>query len=123
MENLPVGFASFDDQSSIDRAAITDAINKLAEMIWKKGGFRFWHRKTNWNDRTYIYSCSQDVESAPKSVAQGRRDAPRMERFLCQSQLIFRPSFGDRTLTVILGHTYHTPYSGHQLSPVIMEFV
>jgi hypothetical protein len=123
MENLPVGFASFDDNSTIDRAAMINAISKLAEIIWKKGGFRFWHRTTIWKDRTYIYSCSQDAERAPKSVAQGQRDAPRMERFPCKSHLVFRPSFGDRTLTVILKHTYHTPYRDHQLSLAILEFI
>jgi len=117
MENLPVGFASFDDNSIIDRAAMTNAINKLAEIIWKKGGFRFWHGTRIWKDCTYKYSCSQDAERARKSVAEGQRDAPPMERFPCQSQLVFRPSFGDRTLPVILKHTYHTPYRDHQLSP------
>jgi len=33
MENLPVGFASFDDNSTIDQAAMTNAISKLAEII------------------------------------------------------------------------------------------
>src|ERR1700761_4865619 len=117
MENLPVGFASFNNNSTIDRAAMTNAISKLAEIIWNKGGFRFWHRTTIRKDRTYIYSCSQDAERAPKSVAQGQRDAPRMERFSCRSQLVFRPSLGDRNLTVILKHTYHIPYRDHQLSP------
>lgn len=81
MDNLPIGFASLDDRSLIDRAAMANAIKKLAEMIWKKGGFRFRHRKTHWNDRTYIYYCSQDAGSSLNSVAQGRRDAPQIERF------------------------------------------
>jgi hypothetical protein len=123
MENLPVGFMSFDNISTIDRAAMTNAISILAEIIWKKGGFRFRHRTTIWKDRTYAYSCSQDAESASKSVAQGQRDAPRMERFPCQSQLVFRPSFGDRTLTVILKHTHHAPYRDHQLCPAVVEFI
>jgi len=73
-----------------------------------KGGFRFWHRKTFWDDLTYKYFCSQDADRVPPSVAKGRRDAPRMERYSCQSHLTFRPSFEDRTLTITLRHT---PYA------------
>jgi hypothetical protein len=123
MDNLPVGFASFEDHGTIDRPAMANAISKLAEIIWKKGGFRFWHRKTYWKKREYVYFCSQDADHAPTSAAQGQRDTPRMERFPCQSQLLFRPSFGDRTLTVIMKHTYHTPYRDHQLSPAAVEFI
>ena len=48
MDNLPVGFASLDDDSTTDRAAMANAISELAEIIWKKGGFRFWHGRTVW---------------------------------------------------------------------------
>ena len=123
MENLPIRFASFDDNSTIDRVAMTNAISQLAEIIWKKCGFRFWHRRTDWKERVYVYFCSQDAQRAQKSVARGRRNTPRMKRFSCQSRLVFRPSLEDRTLTVSLCHTYHTPYVDHQLSEVALEFI
>jgi hypothetical protein len=123
MDNLPIGFGSFHDDGTIDRAAMTNAVSQLAEIIWKKGGFRFWHTKTNWKELAYIYFCSQDAVRARKSVARGKQDAPRMERFSCQSHLTFRPSLGDRTLTVNLHHTYHTPYADHQLSEGALEFI
>jgi hypothetical protein len=123
MDNLPVRFASLDDDGTTDRAAMTNAVSQLADIIWKKGGFRFWHAKTNWKERTYIYFCSQDAERARKSVTRGKRDTPRMERFSCQSRLTFRPSLKNRTLTINLHHTYHTPYADHQLSEVALEFI
>jgi len=88
-----------------------------------KGGFRFWHRKTIWENLTYKYFCSQDSDRVPPSEAKGRRDTPRMERYQCQSHLTFRPSFEDRTLTIILRHTYHTPYFDRQLSSAVLEFI
>jgi hypothetical protein len=123
IENLPVGFASLDDDDTTDRAAVTNAISQLAEIIWKKGGFRFWHAKTDWKERVYVYFCSQDAQRARKSVARGQRDTPRIERFLCQSRLSFRLSFESRTLAVSLQHTYHTPYADHQLSEAALEFI
>ena len=56
-------------------------------------------------------------------VAAGQRDTLRMERFSCQSYLAFRPSLENRTLAIILRHTYHTPYVDHQLSPAVLEFI
>jgi hypothetical protein len=123
MENLPVGFASLDDDDTTDRAAMTNAISQLAEIIWKKGGFRFWHGRTDWKERVYVYFCSQDAQRARKSVARGQRDTPRMERFLCESRFVFKPSLENRTLAVSLQHTYHTPYANHQLSEVALEFI
>ena len=123
MENLPVGFASLNHDGTIDRAATTNAIGQLAEIIWKKGGFRFWHARTNWQERAYIYFCSQDAQRARSSVAEGKRDAPRMGRFSCQSRLVFRLLLENRTLNVSLTHTYHTPYADHQLSEAALEFI
>jgi hypothetical protein len=102
---------------------MNNAIRQLAEIIWKKGGFRFWHRRTNWIDRAYIYFCTQDEDNAQESVAQGVRDTPRIIRFQCNSRLTFRPSLVDRTLNVNLQHTYYTPYSDRQLSPEVVEFI
>ena len=126
LDSLPVGFASqlsVQQDGSIDRTPLNNAIKTLAEVIWKKGGFRFWHRRTDWNNYTYSYYCSQDAEHARDSVAAGQRDALRMERFSCQSYLSFRPSLENRTLAIILRHTYHTPYVDHQLSPAVLEFI
>jgi hypothetical protein len=126
MDTLPVSFASqlcIQQDGSIDRIPLNNAINTLAKIIWKKSGFRFWHRRTDWDDRRYIYFCSQDAERVPPSEAKGKRDAPRMERFSCQSHLSFRPSLEDRTLAVSLRHTYHMPYEDHQLSTEVLEFI
>ena len=123
MDNLPVGFASLGDEGTIDRAATVNAIRQLAEIVWKKGGFRFWHRRTNWEKREFIYFCSQDAQRTRKSVSRGQRDTPRMERFSCHSRLVFRPSLAQRTLTVNLQHTHHTPFADHQLSEAALEFI
>jgi hypothetical protein len=123
IDNLPVGFGSLEGDGTVDRARMANAISQLAEIIWKKGGFRFWHRTTNWVNRAYVYFCSQDEDHAQESVAQGVRDTPRITRFPCKSRLTFRPSLGDRTLAVNLQHTYHAPYTDHQLSPAVVEFI
>ncbi|KAK9246504.1 hypothetical protein V1506DRAFT_534877 [Lipomyces tetrasporus] len=44
----------------------------LAEVIWRKGGFRFWHRRMKQENLTYVYFCSQDGD---------RRDARRRSGF------------------------------------------
>ncbi len=126
LDSLPVGFASHlsrQENGTIDRTPLNNAINKLAEIVWKKGGFRFWHRKTNWDNLVYTYFSSQDAERVPPSVAKGQRDTPRMDRYSCQSHLTFSPSFEDRTLTVALRHIYHKPYVDRQLSPAVLEFI
>jgi len=64
MENLSVGFASLNHDGTIDRAATTNAISQLAEIIWKKGGFRFWHAKTNWQEHAYTYISVLRMPSA-----------------------------------------------------------
>lgn len=97
MDNLPVGFASLGDKGTIDRAATTNAISRLAEIVWKKGGFRFWHRGTNWEKREYLYFCSQDAQRARNSVSRGQHDTPQIERFSCHSRLVFRLSLDQRT--------------------------
>ena len=102
---------------------MNSAISKLAELIWKAGVFRFWHRKTYWADRTWVYFCSQDEERVRESVAQGNREMPRMLRFSCKSRLTFTPSLADRTLAVNLQHTHHTPYTDRQLSTEVVEFI
>src|SRR6516162_1944585 len=123
MDNLPIGFGSFHDDGTSDRAAMTNAVSQLAEIIWKKGGFRFWHRKTDWGQCAFTYFCSQDAERARKSVARGQRDTPQMERFSCGSCLTFRLSLENGTLAVSLQHTYHTPYADHQPSDAALEFI
>ena len=102
---------------------MANAINQLAKRMWEEGGFRFRHVDTHWQYRTYFYSCSQDEATCSKSKAQGKRDAPRITRFQCQSDLVFRLSFGDRTLTVTLRHSYHTPYEDLRISPAVLEFI
>jgi hypothetical protein len=46
------------------RSQLNKAINELSELIWKKGGFRFWHRRTNnWQIHSLLLSgqgsCSE----------------------------------------------------------------
>jgi hypothetical protein len=123
IDNLPVRFGSLSGDGTVDRARMNNAIRELAEIIWKKGGFRFCHRGTNWASHTWTYFCSQDENRATKSVSQGKIDAPRMNRFSCNSRLTIRPSLGDRTLAIKLRHMYHMPYTHRQLSPEVVEFV
>jgi hypothetical protein len=126
LHNLPVGFASHlsrQQDGTIDRTPVNNAINKLAEIVWKQGGFGFWHRKTKWDKLWFLYLCSQDADRARPSITKGQRDTPRMERYSCQSRLTFSPSFQERVLTVTLRHTYHTSYVDRQLSPAVLEFI
>ncbi|KAK9490142.1 hypothetical protein V1508DRAFT_285940 [Lipomyces doorenjongii] len=111
LDSLPVGFASqlsVQQDGSTDRSPLNNAINMLAKVIWRKGGFR--HRRMKLENLTYVYFCSQDADRVPPSVATGRRDAQRMERFSCQSYLAFQPSLEDRTLAITLRDSYHSPY-------------
>ncbi|KAK9427273.1 hypothetical protein V1505DRAFT_53740 [Lipomyces doorenjongii] len=119
MDSLPVGFASqlpIQQDGSTDRSPLNNAINMLAKVIWRKGGFRFWHRRMKPENLTYVYFCSQDADRVPPSVATGRRNAQRMERFSCQSYLAFQPSLEDRTLAITLRHSYHSPYMDRKLN-------
>ncbi|KAK9342808.1 hypothetical protein V1522DRAFT_424705 [Lipomyces starkeyi] len=123
MDSLPVGFASelpVQQDGSTDRSPLNYAINMLAEMIWRKGGFRFWHRRIKKEYLTYVYYCSQDAERVPPSSATGQRDTQRMERFSCRSYLAFKPSLEGRTLeitcdTVIMHHTWTANFSQRDL--------
>jgi len=124
LDSLPVGFGSSLSESqagSEHRTQLNKAINELSGLIWRKGGFRFWHRRTN-NGR-YIFYCSQDKDRARQKASRGLRDAPQMERFSCGGQLTFTPSFLDRTLTIALRHTHHEPYNNHELSNAVLEFI
>src|SRR6516162_2572859 len=75
MDNLPIGFGSFHDDGTIDRAAMTNAVSQLAEIIWKKGGFRFWHTKTNWKELAYIYFVPKEALRPERSFARGKQNA------------------------------------------------
>ena len=126
MDNLPVAFASRlskQDDGTINKAPLNNVIKGLSEILWKEGGFRFWHRRTDWDKFTYQYYCSQDAERSRDSVSLGVRHTPRMERFSCKSSLTFKPSFDDRTLAVTLRHDYHTPYLDYQLSSSALDFI
>lgn len=71
----------------------------------------------------YDYCCSQEQDRAEKSVSQGIRDAPRMDRFPCQSNLRLRPCLESRTLGLRLYHLPHQPYSNIRLSDEVLQFV
>ncbi|KAK9236685.1 hypothetical protein V1525DRAFT_389238 [Lipomyces kononenkoae] len=126
MDSLPVGFASelpVQQDGSTDRSPLNNAINMLAKMIWRKGGFRFWHRRIKSEYLMYVYYCSQDADRVPPSSATGPRDTQRMERFSCRSYLAFKPSLEGRTLEITLRHSYHAPYMDRKLSAAVLEFV
>lgn len=106
-----------------DRKPLNDAIRELVGLIWKIGGFRFWHKRTHWDKMKFIYHCSQDADHADASVANGKQDKPRMDRFKCQSKLILKPSLEQRTLGISIYHCHHVPYIDRQLSAEVMQFV
>ena len=99
-------------------------MRELLDIIWKAGGYRFWHRRTTKDSGLiYEYYCSQDSSRDVGSTGKGKRDARRMERFQCKSKLRLRPCLEDRTLTITLYHLHHAPYVDIQLSPAVLEFV
>lgn len=121
LDSLPVGFASHLSvlqDGTIDWTPLSNAVNKLAEVIWKRRGFGFWHRRTDWDYSVYTYFCSQDAERVPRSVTKGQRDVQRT----CQSDLTFRPSLVDHTLVITLRHTYHRPYMDSQISAAVQKW-
>ena len=126
LDSLPVRFGSSLSESqagSDHRPQLNNAIKELSQTIWRKGGFRFWHRRTEKNPLRYIYFCSQDKDRARQKPSRRLRDAPRMKRFSCGGYLTFVPSFVDRTLTISLRHTYHSPYDNHELSDAVLGFI
>ena len=66
LDSLPVKFgpslsesrAGSDDQ----RSQLNNAIKELSKAIWRKGGFRFWHRRTYNTPLKYMFFCSQDKD-------------------------------------------------------------
>jgi hypothetical protein len=106
-----------------DRKPLNDAMRELAGQIWKIGGFRFSHKKTHWDKIKFIYHCCQDADHTDTSVACGKQDKPRIERFKCQSKLILKPSLEQRTLGISMYHRHHIPYFDRQLSAEVMQFV
>ncbi|PVH96191.1 hypothetical protein DM02DRAFT_688395 [Periconia macrospinosa] len=95
VDNLPVGFASLDDDSTTDRAATTNAVSELVEIIWKKGGFRFRHRTTNQEKCSYMYFCFQDAQRT-----RNRQSATYLSQAVCRSPA-FRKCIGIRARTAI----------------------
>jgi hypothetical protein len=71
------------------RSPLSDAMGRLAGLIWGTGGFRF-----------HVYA----------SVAQGKQDVPRMERFKCQSKLILKLSLEQHTLDMSMYHRSYILY-------------
>ncbi|KAN0069280.1 hypothetical protein V8E54_012295 [Elaphomyces granulatus] len=128
LDNLPISFSSnllTKEDGKLDRSSLNHAIKQIVELIWESGGFRFRHQWTHWNSDPPLfgYVCSQDVDRAQASISKGKRDASRMERYLCKSKLTLKPSSNDRTLAISLRHTYHAPYDNRQLSSDVLEFV
>lgn len=117
LDRLPVAFATAlpkKDDSTYDRKPLNDAIRGLANEIWKIGSFRFRLRRTHWDEFKFDYICCQDIDHAKASVAKGKQDSHRMERFRCRSKLILKPSLDRRTMQINIHHRYHVPYFHRQ---------
>ena len=46
-----------------------------------------------------------------------------MDRFTCGSVLRMRPNLDDRTLNLVMKHTYHNPYGDIRLSAAVLSFI
>lgn len=126
MDGVPVNFASElpkREDGSYDRTPLNNAVGQLAKIIWEVGGFRFKLRRTHWDRLKFIYVCCQDNCHAVDSVAKGKQDHPRMERFECHSQLVFKPSLTQRTLEITMCHRHHTSYVDLHLSSDVVAFI
>lgn len=127
LDNLPVHFGAkllTLDNGLPSREPLNEAMKKLSEIIWKKGGFRFAHTKTkSQTSLVYEYHCAQDSqhEETPKSI--GRRDVHRMERFHCKSKLRMRVSLESRIMSLTMYHIHHSPYTEVQLCPDVIRFL
>ena len=109
---------------AVDREPLNLALKELLGIIWKAGGYRFWHRRTTMDPGlVYEYYCCQDSSKEIASIGKGKRDARRMQRFQCKSKLKMRPSLEDRTLTITIHHLHHAPYVDIQLSSAVLEFI
>ena len=111
--------AGSDDQ----RSQLNNAIHELSNAIWRKGGFRFWHRRTNGTPLRYTFFCSQDKDRVRQKESKGLRDRLQMKRFSCDSCLVFTPSLLNRTLAITLRHAYHKPYENDEISEAVLEFI
>ena len=97
------------------RTQSNKAITELSQLIWRKGGFRFWHRRTD-NGR-YIF-CSQD-----NLIALSRRrqeDFATHHRWSAFHAADATASFLDHTLTITLRHTHLEPYDNHEPSSTVL---
>ena len=125
LDGLPIAFGSKLQQSDAgrtDRTPLNQAMQELVGIIWKEGGFRFFHRTTERTQR-FIYYCCQDQARERKSSGLGAHDVPKITRFPCQSSLTIRPFLEERVLALELYHIYHQPYHDRQLSPAVMDFI
>ncbi|KAN0075124.1 hypothetical protein V8E54_007735, partial [Elaphomyces granulatus] len=126
LDRVPVNFTSElprREDGSYDRTPLNNAVGQLAKIIWEVGGFRFKLRRTHWDRLKFIYVCCQDNSHAVDSVAKGKQDHPRMERFECHSQLVFKPSLAQRTLEITMCHRHHTSYVDLHLSSDVVAFI
>ncbi|KAL1956391.1 hypothetical protein VTO42DRAFT_7374 [Malbranchea cinnamomea] len=138
LDNLPVKFGDFrrrpkessegnPDSEKLLMATLNVLLGDLTEIIWKEGGFRFRHKGTNSQSLTFTYRCCQDRAHATRYQStvdpQWRRDGRRMTRFDCQSKLVMRPCFHNRTLTIIIHHKWHAPYEEVHVPPMVRESI
>ena len=126
LDDLPIQLARADNGQP-DRRPLNNAVRCLVELIWEKGGFRFWHCRTNAKNNggsfDYYYYCSQNGQKSQKSKGQGKRLVPTMSRFECDGKIILQPSFNSRTLELEMVHSYHAPYINIGLTPAIQNFI
>lgn len=126
LDQLPVSFGRTlrTDDGGSTREPINEAMRQLTEIVWKEGGFRFYHRKTKTDSGLmYEYYCSQDQDREMKSQSEGKHDVQRMQRFQCQSKLWMRPCLESRAMGLTMFHQHHDSYVNKSLSDEVLEFI
>lgn len=126
LDQLPVSFGRTlrTEDGEFTRGPLNKAMRQLSDIIWKEGGFRFFHWKTRTDpDLVYKYHCSQDESREQKSKSEGKHDVSRMQRFQCQSKLRMRPCLESRTMGLTMFHQHHHSYVNISLSDEVLDFI
>lgn len=118
LDALPADFGSYipHPRDEIPRHEVNVAMQKLTEMIWSRGGYRFINAGMSGGHQTfnYNYKCCQDEKRAreykPTVEEEKQRYPRRMYRLPCESTLYMRACLRDRTLTVSIRHKRHDTY-------------
>lgn len=128
MDELPVFFGRevlSKEDGRLDRKPLNNAVSTLLNDIWTASKFRFWLRRTTRRGLRFEYFCAQDSKRSsrtPNPVVKRDRKSQNA-KFACESKLILRPCFQDRTLTVRMVHLHHPSYVDISVSPEITQFI